>query len=178
MRRTVTIASGAAILVAIVALGIAVAGLASSGSFGGVAATTTEETTEETTETTEKPKTTKLRAVLTASAEVPKPTGIKPGARGAFDVTKTESSGSFSIAWALSFRNLTGRAVAAHIHRGKVGRAGPVLVSLCAPCRSGQKGKAKISNSVAASMKAGTTYVNVHTVKNAAGEIRGQIKAR
>ena len=171
MRRIVTAVSGAVAVAAVLALGIAVAGLASSGSLGGIAATTTEDTTE-------KPTTTKYRAALTAGSEVPKPTGAKAGARGTFDLTKTESSGSFSIAWTLGFKNLTGRAAAAHIHRGKVGKAGPVLVSLCGPCRSGQKGKAKISKSVAAAIKAGTTYVNVHTAKNAAGEIRGQIKKR
>ena len=174
MRRIATAASGAVAVAAILALGIAVAGLASSGSLGGLAQTTSEETTE----TTEKPTTTKFRALATPGAEVPKPKGVKVGAGGTLYLTKTESSGSFSIAWTLSFRNLTGRAAAAHIHRGKVGKAGPVLVSLCGPCRSGQKGKAKISKSVAAQIKAGTTYVNVHTKKNAAGEIRGQIRKR
>jgi hypothetical protein len=172
MRRIVTAATGAVAVVAILALGIAVAGLASSGSFTGLAATTSEETTE----TTEKPTTTKFRAALTTRAEVPRPSGTKAGAGGTFTLTKTESSGSFTIAWTLSFKNLTGRAAAAHIHRGKVGKTGPVLVSLCGPCRSGQKGKAKISKSVAAAIKAGATYVNVHTARNAAGEIRGQIK--
>lgn len=172
MRRALTFVTGAVAVTAILALGIAVAGLASNGSFGGIAATTSEETTE----TTEKPKTTKFRAVATAGAEVPKPTGVDAGARGKLDVTKTQSGGSYSIAWTLSFANLTGKAAAAHIHKGKVGKAGPVLVSLCGPCKSGQKGKAKISKGVAGLIKAGTTYVNVHTAKNAAGEIRGQIK--
>jgi hypothetical protein len=171
MRRIATGAAGAVAVAAILALGIAVAGLASSGSLGGIAQTTSEETTE-------KPTVTKFRAVATPGAEVPKPTGVKAGARGVFGLTKTESSGSFSIAWTLTFRNLTGRAAAAHIHRGKVGRAGPVLVGLCGPCRSGQKGKAKISKRVAAAIKGGVTYVNVHTATNAAGEIRGQIRKR
>jgi hypothetical protein len=169
MRKIVTAVSGAVAIVAILALGIAVAGLASSGSFSGIAQTTSEETTE-------KPKTTKFRGVATAGAEVPKPTGVKAGARGLLALTKTESSGSFSIAWTLTYTNLTGKAQAAHIHRGKVGKAGPVLVSLCGPCKSGQKGKANISKGVAAAIKSGGTYVNVHTAKNAAGEIRGQIK--
>jgi hypothetical protein len=174
MRKIVTVASGAVAVVAILGLGIAVAGLASSGSFAGIAATTSEETTE----TTEKPKTTRLRAVATAAAEVPKPSGARSGARGVLSLTKTESSGSFSIAWTLTFRKLTGRAQAAHIHRGKVGKAGPVLVSLCGPCRSGQKGKARISKCVAAAIKNGVTYVNLHTARNKAAEIRGQINMR
>jgi len=174
MRRIVTVASGGVAVPAILALGIAVAGLASSGSLGGIGQTTSEETTE----TTEKPTTTRFRAVATPGAEVPRPTGVRARARGTFNLTKTESSGSFSIAWTLTFRNLTGRAAAAHIHRGKVGKAGPVLVSLCGPCRSGQKGRANISKRVATAIKAGTTYVNIHTARNAAGEIRGQIKRR
>lgn len=174
MRRIATVASGAVAVAAILALGVAVAGLASSGSFAGIAATTSEETTE----TTEKPKTTKFKAALSTGAEVPKPTGTNPGAQGVFLLTKTESSGSFTIAWTLGFKNLTGRAAAAHIHRGKPGKAGPVLVSLCGPCKNGQKGKAKVSKGVAAAIKSGGTYVNVHTARNAAGEIRGQIKKR
>lgn len=174
MRRIVTTASGAVAVVVVLALGVAVAGLASSGSFAGFGATTSEETTE----TTEKPTETKFRAVLSTRAEVPKPTGTKVGAGGTFNLTKTESSGSYTIAWQLVFKSLTGRAAAAHIHRGKVGKAGPVLVSLCGPCTSGQKGKAKVSKGVVAAITSCGTYVNVHTAKNAAGEIRGQIKKK
>lgn len=170
MRRTVTIVSSSVVAAAIVALGIAVAGMASTWSSSGVAQTTSETTT------TEEPKTTLYRAALTARAEVPKPKRVKAGAGGGFKVGLTDSSGSYSIAWTLTFRNLTGRAVAAHIHRGKTGKAGPVIVGLCGPCRSGQKGKARVSKTVAAAMKAGTAYVNVHTAVNAAGEIRGQVK--
>jgi hypothetical protein len=176
MRRVLTVASGVLALAALLALGIAVAGLAASGSLGGPGQTTSEETHETT--TTEGPKSTKFRAALTTRAEVPRPTGANAGAGGTFNVTLTESSGSYSIAWTLTFRNLTGRAAAAHIHRGKVGRAGPVLRSLCGPCRSGRKGKANISKTVASALKAGTTYVNVHTAQNPAGEIRGQIRKR
>jgi hypothetical protein len=171
MRRALTFVAGAVAFGAILALGIAVAGLASTSSLGGLA-----QTTNETTETTEKPTTTRFRAVLTTRAEVPRPTGTKAGAAGTFVVPLTQSGGSYSISWTLTFRKLTGRAAAAHIHRGKPGTAGPVLVGLCGPCRSGQKGKAKISKRVAAAVKAGRTYVNVHTARNQAGEIRGQIR--
>ena len=58
----------------------------------------------------------------------------------------------------------------------KVGVAGNVIVPLCAPCKSGGTGKATISKSMITALEAGKTYVNVHTVKNAAGEIRGQVK--
>jgi hypothetical protein len=50
-------------------------------------------------------------------------------------------------------------------------------VPLCAPCRSGARGTANVSATVLSALEGGRTYVNVHTKKNAAGEIRGQIAA-
>jgi hypothetical protein len=37
-------------------------------------------------------------------------------------------------------------------------------------------GTATISEKIVAQLEAGKTYVNVHTTKNPAGEIRGQVK--
>ena len=170
MRRPMTVVSSSVAGAAIVALGIAVAGLASSSSSSGGAQSTSETTT------TEAPKTTKHRAALTVRAEVPGPKGVRAGVGGAFKLDLTDSSGSYSIAWTLTYRNLTGRAQAAHIHKGRPGKAGPVIVGLCGPCSSGRKGKAKVSKTVASAIRAGTAYVNVHTATNAAGEIRGQVK--
>ena len=115
------------------------------------------------------------RAALTKGAEVPKPKGAPATARGTFTATVVEGA-TASIQWKLTFSGLSGKAVGAHIHRGKVGVAGPVLVPLCGPCTSGKKGKATIPNSVAEALERGRAYVNVHTTKNAAGEIRGQVK--
>ena len=115
------------------------------------------------------------RTVLTASAEVPKPTA-PADARGVFTSSVTKNGGEYSIAWKLTYRKLSGRAVAAHVHRGRAGVAGGVILALCGPCRTGQTGKAKITKAVADAMRRGTAYVNVHTAKNPAGEIRGQAK--
>ena len=62
------------------------------------------------------------------------------------------------------------------MHKGKAGVAGAVLVPFCGPCRSGQTGQVKISKDAADVFERGGAYVNVHTPKNAAGEIRGQLK--
>jgi CHRD domain len=175
MRRIAIAVVGSLVVAGIVGLGIAVAGLASTALPGGVGQTTSETTTSETT-TTEEPKTTKYRAALITRAQVPRPKGARPGAGGSFRVDLTDSSGSYSIAWTLTFRGLTGPARRAHIHRGTTGRAGPVLVSLCSPCRSGRTGKASVAKSVATAFEAGRTYVDVHTARNPAGEIRGQIR--
>lgn len=158
--------------VAIAALGFAVAGLASSGSSSGVFAGTSEETSESTTETV---KPTVWTAVLRTGQEVPKPKGVKAGAAGTFKVTVTKKGSSNSAKYTLSFRKLTGRAVAAHIHKGKRGKAGPVVVGLCGPCTSGRGGTKSIPKAVFEAMTSGSAYVNVHTAKNPAGEIRGQV---
>jgi CHRD domain len=156
------------------ALGLALAALVSpSGSASPLVGTTSE---TETTETTEQPTTTKLRAAITARAEVPKPTGVKANAGGTFAVTLTERSGKYSVRWTLTYRNLTGPATAAHVHRARVGKAGPVVLALCGPCRTGRTRAAPVSKTIANAMKGGLTYVNVHTARNQAGEIRGQIR--
>jgi hypothetical protein len=115
-------------------------------------------------------------AALTAGKEVPRPTGAKPGAGGAFAAGLTKSASGGRLAWRLTFHGLTGKAIAAHVHFGKAGKAGPVAVALCGPCRSGQRGTATINARVVSALSRGLAYVNVHTPKNAAGEIRGQVR--
>ena len=66
--------------------------------------------------------------------------------------------------------------MAAHVHKGRAGVAGAVIVPLCGPCKNGQTGQAKVSKNTADVLESGLAYVNVHTAKNAAGEIRGQVK--
>jgi hypothetical protein len=120
----------------------------------------------------------KLTATLKASSEVPKPKGVRPGATGTFTGTTVElANDKASLTWRLTFSKLTGRAAAAHIHIGKPGKAGNVMVALCGPCRSGKRGSATITHAQLNTIKAGRGYVNIHTAKNPAGEIRGQIKA-
>jgi hypothetical protein len=89
----------------------------------------------------------------------------------------TKEGGRAVVAWRLTFSRLTGRAVAAHIHRGAPGKAGPVIVPLCAPCRSGARGQATVGAAVLDALETGRAYVNVHTRRNQAGEIRGQLRA-
>jgi len=121
----------------------------------------------------------KFGAKLTAGAEVPKPTGVPAGATGRFIVTTVEpKTGKVKLTWKLTFSHLSGKAMQAHIHLGKPGKAGNVLVALCAPCKNGQTGKTTIARSIENDLEAGKTYVNVHTQKNPAGEIRGQIKVK
>ena len=120
----------------------------------------------------------KLTSTMKARAEVPRPTGVPAGANGHFTGKAVELANDRArLTWLLTFSKLSGRALAAHIHMGKVGKAGNVMVPLCGPCRNGQRGRATITHAQLRVIERGRAYVNVHTAKNAAGEIRGQVKS-
>lgn len=116
-----------------------------------------------------------LRALLNPSEEVPPPTGDVAAARGTFTAATTRTSTGARLQWRLTFSNLSGEAVAAHIHTGAPGEAGPVTVALCGPCTSGASGTANIDSAFLSTIQSGGAYVNVHTAANPAGEIRGQL---
>jgi hypothetical protein len=116
----------------------------------------------------------KVSAVLTPGVETPHPKGAAR-AHGTFTGTYVENKTGATLKWKLTFLRLTGRAVAAHIHMGKPGVAGPVVVPLCGPCRNGLAGTTHISKAVVAALEGHRAYVNVHTAKNGGGEIRGQV---
>ena len=112
-------------------------------------------------------------AVLNSGQEIPHPTGTKVGASGKFTATLSGTT----LTWKLTFGHLTGPATAAHIHSGLKGKAGPVLIPLCGTgCTSPASGTVTVTSAQVSDMTAGKDYVNVHTTKNANGEIRGQIK--
>jgi CHRD domain len=116
----------------------------------------------------------KVRAALTGNTEVPKAKGAA-SAHGLFAGTYVENKTGAVLKWKLTFSSLTGKALAAHIHRGKPGISGPVIVPLCGPCRTGQAGTVKITKATVDALEGHRAYVNVHTAKNAGGEIRGQV---
>jgi hypothetical protein len=153
------------------ALGLAAAALAGGG-YGDGPSTSTTTTTSPTTAT--KTGTYSFKAKLTAAQERPAPKGAA-GAVGTFTARSVEANGTTTFTWKLRFSGLTGKAVAAHVHLGKKGISGPPLIVLCGPCRNGQTGKVTIEGSAEAAMEKGKAYVNVHTAKNAGGEIRGQV---
>jgi hypothetical protein len=86
-------------------------------------------------------------------------------------------AGQGQVCYRLAVENLP-PAVAAHIHRARVGAAGNVVVPLRTPNRAGSaSGCATASRSVVASMLRSPAgfYVNVHTSEFPAGAIRGQL---
>ena len=96
--------------------------------------------------------------------------------------TRSHGKGTFSatisghkLKFTLKFSGLTGAASAAHIHLGAKGKAGPVIIPLCGPCKTKVTGTVAVSASMLKKIEAGKTYVNVHTAKFPNGEIRGQL---
>ena len=143
----------------------ATAALAAAGTGGAAGTRTTAETLQ-------------IQAKLTTRAEVPAPKSAK-GGKGSFTGLVTAMSKSTGkITWRLSFSGLSGPATAAHIHLGKAGTAGAVLIPLCGPCKNGQSGNAMLSAKAITAIKTGKAYVNVHTAANPGGEIRGQLGAK
>ena len=113
----------------------------------------------------------KLKAALNIGQETPIAKGTKRGAAGRFTATLNGTA----LTWKLTFKHLSGDATAAHIHMGARKVAGPVIVPLCTPCSSPVSGAATLTADQLKDLLAGKYYVNVHTVKNPGGEIRGQI---
>jgi hypothetical protein len=117
----------------------------------------------------------KVNASLVPKGEVPAPKA-PAAAKGTFSGGYRENASGGVLTWKLSFTGLSGSAMAAHIHMGKPGKSGPVVVPLCGPCHTGMTGTAKLTKAVIKALESGGAYVNVHTAKNPGGEIRGQVK--
>ena len=134
-----------------------------------------------------------LRAVLNGYQEVP---SVSTRARGRFTMRLSGNAMTFRLVYA----GLEAPATAAHIHLGQIGVAGGVIAFLCGgpkgACPSpggtvtGRIGPEDVVGPTAQGIaprefaevvraaRVGVTYVNVHSTKFPAGEIRGQILPR
>lgn len=86
-------------------------------------------------------------------------------------------AGQGQVCYQLAVENLA-PAVAAHIHRGASGVAGPVVVPLTTPGADGKSsGCAPAARTVVSAMLAqpASYYVNVHTAEFQGGAVRGQL---
>jgi CHRD domain len=137
--------------------------------------------------TSSSPPVTTLNAVLRATQEVPPTTST---ATGTATVTVDEAKTTINVT--LNTAGLT-NVISSHIHFGKAGVNGGILFSLYQSPDDGTfpatltktltsanftadtaNGMNTFADAVAAIL-AGNTYVNVHTLANKGGEIRGQI---
>lgn len=110
--------------------------------------------------------------VRMTGAEEVKPVSTTASGTGTITVGEDRSvTGSFKLQNAAQI-------TAAHIHEGPAGRSGPVIIPLqkIADNDWAVPSGAKLSESQYQSFKAGGLYVNFHSARYKAGEIRGQIR--
>lgn len=110
-----------------------------------------------------------LHATLTGKVEVPK--GDPDGA-GTAEVKITGTT----VCWEIkAFR--VGTLMAAHIHRGRAGVAGPVVIPFGKTYKS--KGCVKAPLAVVRAIKTNPSayYVNVHNTRYPRGALRGQLRS-
>lgn len=118
--------------------------------------------------------------VLDQLQEVPGPTTVVPFAFGNGTLFYDDATGGLS--WFLGYGFLSGAPLDAHIHAGAPGVAGPVVIDLADPVPiipSGTFGSyfggALLADPFEGLLFAEDLYVNIHTLANTSGEIRGQI---
>jgi hypothetical protein len=117
-----------------------------------------------------------LTARLSGEAERPNPVSTGASGLGSFQLKGDD------LTVDVSYENLSGPAVAAHIHGPAPASASASVMIDLAPLNGGSfgisgalQGTIKLTASQRTAILAGQTYVNVHTAANPGGEIRGQI---
>lgn len=114
----------------------------------------------------------KLMTSLSGAVEVPGPGDAH--ATGMFKATV--NPGQTKVCYTLSVAKLATPTMA-HIHRGAVGVAGPVVVTLKAPVGGKSTACATVTRDLAKELIADPDgfYVNVHNAAYPAGAVRGQL---
>ena len=112
-----------------------------------------------------------VSAPLSVLQQLPAP---RVGVRHGTGLFTAKLSGR-TLSWRLTFEGLTGRVSAANLHSGAKGQRGPVAIRLCGPCASGAHGTVALRAATARAVVGQNGYVDLSTVKNPGGEIRGQV---
>jgi hypothetical protein len=117
-----------------------------------------------------------FRVALAGENETPAGDPVATGS-----ATIRARAGQAKVCYTLVARDLSSRVVAAHIHRGAAGVAGPVLIPLKTPNASGKSsGCAKASKSLVRAIlrRPSSYYVNVHTREFPGGAVRAQLAGK
>lgn len=126
-------------------------------------------------------------AALSGANETP---GVATGAFASADVTW--DAGSKTLNWIIDVWNMPSGTTAAHFHVGGPGVSGPTVVNITVPAQISNDfrlaGSATCANVTTRadqgirscddfeqSLLGGQIYLNIHSVNNPAGEVRGQV---
>jgi hypothetical protein len=113
----------------------------------------------------------KFNAVLRTGQEVTTAKRVPTGAAGHFTAKVTGKT----LRWTLTFAHLSGRPTVTRLNKGVRGSNGPAFKALCFRCLSPAHGTLTLTASQLDALLRGRAYVNIHTTRNAYGEIRGQV---
>jgi hypothetical protein len=122
-------------------------------------------------------------ARLDTAQEVPAPTVMGTPTGTAVIFLRGISTGQVEVSYQITVDGLSGPITAAHFHRGAAGMPGGVVKSITTEFsnntasgvwRSGVETQPLTADLLKALLN-GEIYVNVHTMANGAGEIRGQV---
>jgi hypothetical protein len=114
--------------------------------------------------------TSKLEARLRGGNERP---AAPASNRGKAELRLNTASGR--VCWEFALAKIDGKPAQAHIHKGRKGVAGPVVVPLGAVFKRQGCTRAPKSLVRAIARRPGAYYVNVHNAKHPAGAMRGQL---
>lgn len=115
--------------------------------------------------------------VLTGTNQVPPLRRSATGGTGQVDAVLDKTTRL--LRWKLSYRGLTGVAIAGHFHGpAPVGATAGVTRAFKGPLTSRMDGQATLTPAQMAELLAGKWYVNIHTRAYPGGEIRGQMILR
>ena len=115
-----------------------------------------------------------MMARLSGASEVPP---ITSSASGTVEASLNKQTNELS--WTVTYSGLSGPATGAHFHGpAMAGANAGVVVPMTGSLTSPIRGVASLTAAQVADLMAGKWYVNLHTVANPNGEIRGQIPAR
>jgi hypothetical protein len=135
----------------------------------------------------------KLEASLTAGQVVPAPAVAAPAAAtGQFTGMLIRTSADpgtprgtpgrrgpapfvWRLMWRLTYSGLSSPATSAQIHTGAQDVVGPHVAGLCSPCGAATRGSTTLTASQARVLLKGNSYVQLATVNNPNGEVRGQV---
>ncbi|CAG9932381.1 CHRD domain-containing protein [Candidatus Nitrotoga arctica] len=111
-----------------------------------------------------------MNVTLSGDEEVPT---VSTSASG---VGKIEVAGDKSIRGSITTTGIDG--TAAHVHQAPAGKNGPVIITLKKTSTNVWEipSGTSLTDGQYANYKAGELYLNVHSVANKDGEIRGQLK--
>jgi CHRD domain len=112
----------------------------------------------------------KLNAVMRSNQEVTHPKGVSTRAAGHFTATVIGKT----LTWTLTFASIN-RPSFVSLNTGIRGVNGVAFKTLCRSCASSMRGTAALTAAQVDTLMRGGAYVNIHTLRDPAGAIRGQV---